>query len=142
VSDQGALGGARALEDPLRLQVRRVRGEDGALSRQVLDLGKDTLLEIQVFGRSLDDQVRIPQRLVIFGEDDVRLHRSTLLGRKRLRLDTFVELGPARVEGLGRDIDHHDRDAVRFEHFRHVERNIGSELTRADDADLPERTRT
>ena len=146
VRDEGALGSARIFEDALRLQVRRVGGEDAVGRRQILYLGKDALFEIQVFGRGLDDQVRIPQRFVIFGEDDVRLHRGALLGRERLRLDTFVdfpvELGPARLESLRRDIDYNDRDPFRFEHFRHMKRNIRTDLTRADDTHFLERTRT
>jgi hypothetical protein len=73
-------------EDLVRQDTAGVGCDDRILADNRFDLGKDLLLQIQVFGCSLDYQFAVFQLAVIRGVDDIAQDLFYLLGLYRFSL--------------------------------------------------------
>ena len=131
-------------EDAGRLDVGGVRQQHRPGTCQLLDRPEDPTLDGQVLGGRLDDQVHPGELTVVAREPNGAAHPLGLGITERARADPLVDLPehlPATgLEGGLRDVQHHRLHSTGREGLDQVKRDVGSDLTRADDcgaADVP-----
>ena len=137
------LGAREAGEDPRRLDVRRVGEQHGVLRRSLLGGGEDPLLDPEIFGGRLDHQIRAVEAAIVRGELDGGPHRRREIGGERAGLLPLPDLGEQLLLAGGErrvgDVEDHDGDAVETERLREVERDVRTDVPRADDRSATDR---
>ena len=135
-----ALGRARRRGDLGDRQRRGVRREDGVGGDDQVEPAEDLLLEVELLGHGLDDELAVRERGEVRGVGDVPVQgvmgglvdlAAVECAPGRLR-----EEGPSPLDGLVGDVHRDDVDPVAREHLH----DAGTHGAQSDDADLGELT--